>query len=189
VPCLCSCLKKPSRNAYNNDRCDIVFAKNYYQHFKLRLPHPDTIDEVLRSLCSEQLETLMAHLVRKLFEQKLLRKFRFLRKYYMVAVDVTGTHTFDHKHCEHCLTKTSKNDITTWFHYVLEAKLVTSSGFAISLATEFIENISGQDFEKQELKHFKYALNAVVETIHSRNWSQLEKTKKEIHNKKQIVLC
>jgi len=109
------------------------------------LPHPDTIEEVLRSLCPEQLETLKAHLVSKLVEQKLLRRFRFLRKYYTVAVDATATHTFDHKHCEHCLTKTSKNGITTWFHYVLEAKLVTSSGLAISLATEFIENISGPE--------------------------------------------
>jgi hypothetical protein len=33
---------------------------------------------------------------------------------------------------------------------VLEAKLVTSSGLAISLATEFIENLPGRDFEKQD---------------------------------------
>jgi hypothetical protein len=89
-------------------------------------------------------------LVGSLFEQKVLRKFRFLGKYYFVVVDATGTHTFDHKHCGHCLTKTSKNGVTTWFHYVLEAKLVTSSGFAISLASEFIENMPGRDYEKQD---------------------------------------
>lgn len=143
-------LKETSRNSYNNDRRDAVFAKKYFKNFKMNLPHPDTIDEVLRILLPEQIEILKAHLVSKLFEQKLLRKFRFLGKYYFVAVDATGTHTFDHQHCEHCLSKTSKNGKTTWFHYVLEAKLVTSSGLAISLASEFIENIPDRDFEKQD---------------------------------------
>jgi hypothetical protein len=143
-------LKETSRNAYNNDRRDAVLAKNYFRHFKMELPHPDTIDEVLRVLLPEQIEAIKAQLVGKLFEQKLLRQFRFLGKYYFIAVDATGIHTFDHEHCKQCLKKTSKNGHTTWFHYVLEAKLVTSSGLAISLASEFIENISGRDFEKQD---------------------------------------
>jgi hypothetical protein len=150
-------LKETSRNAYNNDRRDAIFTKNYYRHFKMNLPHPDTIDEVMRILSPEQLEELKAKLVGKLFEQKLLRKFRFLGKYYFVAVDATGTHTFDHRHCEHCLTKTSKNEVTTWFHYVLEAKLVTSSGLAISLASEFIENNPGGDFKKQDCEQNAFA--------------------------------
>ena len=32
-------LKESSRNAYNNDRRDAIFAKNYFRHLKLRLPH------------------------------------------------------------------------------------------------------------------------------------------------------
>ncbi len=150
-------LKVTSRNAYTNDRCDAVFAKNYYRHFKLHLPHPDTIDEVMRALSPELLEELKAHLVSRLFEQKVLRDFRFLGNYYFVAVDATGTHSFDHSHCEHCLTKTSKNGVTTWFHYVLEAKLVTSSGLAISLASEFIENLPGRDYEKQDCEQKAFA--------------------------------
>jgi hypothetical protein len=136
-------LRETSRNAYNNDRRDAIFAKNYFKHLKLRLPHPDTIEDVMRMLLPEQVELLKSQLVSSLIEQKLFRQFRFLGKYYYVAIDATGTHTFEHKHCEHCLTKTSKNGVTTWFHYVLEAKLVTSAGHAISLASEFIENIAG----------------------------------------------
>ena len=143
-------LKETSRNAYNNDRRDAVFAKNYSRYFKLRLPHPDTIEDVMRALLPEQVELLKAQLVSSLIEQKLFRKFRFLGTHYFVAVDATGTHTFDHKHCEHCLTKTSKNGVIRYFHYVLEAKLVTSKGHAISLASEFIENIPGRDYEKQD---------------------------------------
>jgi hypothetical protein len=154
-------LKEGSRNAYTNDRRDAIFAKNYYRHFKLRLPHPDTIDEVMRALEPELLEELKAQLVGSLFEQKVLRHFRFLGKYYFVAVDATGMHTFDHKHCDHCLTKTSKHGVTTWFHYVLEAKLVTSSGLAISLASEFIENQPGRDYEKQDCEQKAFARLAV----------------------------
>lgn len=154
-------LKEGSRNAYTNDRRDAIFAKNYYRHFKLRLPHPDTIDEVMRAIKPELMEELKAQLVGSLFEQKVLRHFRYLGKYYFVAVDATGMHTFDHKHCDHCLTKTSKYGVTTWFHYVLEAKLVTSSGLAISLASEFIENQPGRDYEKQDCEQKAFARLAV----------------------------
>ena len=68
----------------------------------------------------------------------------------MVAIDATGIATFDHKHCDHCLTKTSRSGVVRYFHYVLEAKLVTPSGLAISLASEFIENNPGRDYEKQD---------------------------------------
>jgi hypothetical protein len=59
-----------------------------------------------------------------------------LAEYYLVAVDATGVVSFDHRHCEHCLTKTSKNGKVSYFHYVLEAKLVTSDGHCLSLASE-----------------------------------------------------
>ncbi len=142
--------KETSRNAYNNDRCDPVFEKNYYRQFKLRLPHPDTIEDLMRVLSPDLLEELKMGLVSGLISSKILRKHRFMGKYYFVAVDATGTHSFDHQHCEHCLSKTSKNGVTNWFHYVLEAKLVTSTGFSISLASEFIENDPEREFEKQD---------------------------------------
>ncbi|KAF0237635.1 MAG: hypothetical protein FD181_1692 [Prolixibacteraceae bacterium] len=61
-------LKKASRNAYNNDRRDAVFATNYFRHFKMALPRPDTIDEVLRVLLPVQIETIKAQLAGKFFE-------------------------------------------------------------------------------------------------------------------------
>jgi hypothetical protein len=91
-----------------------------------------------------------------LFEQKWLREYRLLGKYYLVAVDATGTVSFDERHCPHCLTKKSKNGKITYFHYVLEAKLITPDGLALSLASEWIENPEGE-FDKQdcERKAFK----------------------------------
>ena len=142
--------KETSRNGYNNDSRDEQFQKNFFKYFGIRLPHADTVDDVLRVLLPEELEVLKMHLVSGLIEQKIFRKFRFLGKFYMVAVDATGTATFEQKHCDQCLTKTSKTGVVNYFHYVLDAKLVTSTGLAISLASEFIENTPGRDFQKQD---------------------------------------
>jgi len=142
--------KEASRNAYNNNRREDYFRKNVLNYFGFNLPHTDTSDDVLRELPPGELEALKAHLASGLIEQRFFRKFRFLNKSYLVAIDATGIATFDHKHCGHCLTKTSKSGVVTYFHYVLEAKLVTSTGMAISLASEFIENDPGRDYEKQD---------------------------------------
>ena len=142
--------ERRKKTTYNSDRGDIIFAKNYYRQFKLRLPHPDTIDQVMRDLPPQLPEELKAQLVGRLIEQKTLRKFRVQGRYYFVAVDATGIQTFTKRHCEHCLTRTSKKGVVTYFHYVLEAKLVSSLGHAISLASEFIENLEHRDFDKQD---------------------------------------
>ena len=50
--------------------------------------------------------------------------------------------------------QTSRNGKTTYFHNVLEAKLITPSGFAISLLTEWIENSNEYDKQDCERKAF-----------------------------------
>jgi hypothetical protein len=64
-------------------------------------------------------------------------------------VDATGIVSFNHRHCEHCLTKKSSKGKITYFHYVLEAKLITCDGHCFSIGTEWIENPGG-DFDKQD---------------------------------------
>jgi hypothetical protein len=78
-----------------------------------------------------------------------------------VAVDGAGVSTFEQRHCGHCLTKTSKTGVVTYFHYVLEAKIVTSSGLCISLASEFIDNTPGRDYEKQDCEQKAFVRLAV----------------------------
>ena len=58
--------------------------------------------------------------------------------------------SFTEPHCEQCLHRTSKSGKTTYFHHVLEAKLITPNGFALSLATEWIANPAGA-YEKQDV--------------------------------------
>jgi hypothetical protein len=141
--------KKGSRNALNNERQHKKFEKNYRRIFKFRLPHMDTVDKVMRQLDESHLEALKAELVRGLVRKKVFSKYRFLGKYYTVAVDGTHIMTVPEGHCASCLHRTSKNGKVTYFHNVLEAKLVCGNGFAISLATEWIENPDGE-YDKQD---------------------------------------
>jgi hypothetical protein len=141
--------KTGSRNQFNNHRSDGYFSAHYHQLFGVKLPHQDAVHDVLCELSTERLEQVKMDLMSRLFEQKWLRDYRLLNKYYLVVIDATGVVSFDERHCEHCLTKKSKKGKTTYFHYVLEAKLVTGDGHALSLASEWIENPSG-DFDKQD---------------------------------------
>ena len=138
-----------SRNAFNNLRQEAKFAKHYRRLFKLRLPHLDTVHRVLCRLTDEPLEQLKQWLVKTLLEKKALHKYRLFGKYFVVAVDATGTMSFADRHCEQCLHQTSKKGKTTYFHNVLEAKLITANGFAISLATEWIANPL-TEYDKQD---------------------------------------
>ncbi len=45
---------------------------------------------------------------------------------------------------------TSKNGKVTYFHIVLEARLVTPQGFSVSVATVWIENPEGGEYDKQD---------------------------------------
>ena len=138
-----------SRNALNNKRDEKKFKQHYERLFKLRLPHLDTVHRVLCRLPDAELEQLKHTLVKTLLEKKMLHKYRRFERWFVVAVDGTGVVSFSEPHCEHCLHRTSKTGKTTYFHPVLEAKLITTSGLAISIATEWIANPDGE-YDKQD---------------------------------------
>lgn len=142
--------KETSRNAFNNDRSE-RFNSNYTKVFKQRLPHMDTVDAYLRLLSPIELENLKAVLISGLIEQKVLHRFRMLGKYFMIAIDGTGVTSYAENDKEQTRShKTSKNGTVTYYHYVVEAKLVTCSGLAISLATEWVANEPHRSFNKQD---------------------------------------
>jgi len=109
----------------------------------------DTVDKVMRQLDESHLESLKTELVKVLVRKKVFSKYRFQGNYYKVAIDGTHMMTVPEGHCDSCLHRTSKTGKVTYFHNVLEAKLVCNNGFAISLATEWIENSDGE-YDKQD---------------------------------------
>ena len=144
-------LKATSRNALNNDRKQECFKSNYAKIFKRRLAHMDTVEDFLRRLPAEDLDKLKAGLVAGLVEQRVLHRFKLLGKYFTVAIDGSGINSYEENDAEQSLlSKTSKNGNTTFYRYAVEAKLVTASGLAISVGTEWVTNEPGRNFDKQD---------------------------------------
>ncbi len=139
-----------SRNQFDNYRKEGVFKKNYHRTFKMQLPSSDAIEDLMRLLEPKELEAMKEAIVKELIRRKVFHKFRFMGKKFLVSVDGSGTSTYATNYCGQCTSKTSKNGNTTYFHHVLEAKLVTHNDMAISVATEWIENEAGGHYEKQD---------------------------------------
>jgi len=119
-----------------------------------RIPDYGTVIDLLIQFDENQLEKIPRKMVRKLIKSRFLEKYRLLGKYYLIAIDATQYLKFHEPHCENCLRKKIKNDkhgnpIYQYYHYVLSAKLVTHSGLAFTIMTEFVENES-MDVEKQD---------------------------------------
>jgi len=123
-----SLFKTESRNGYNNKREDLQFRKNYKKIFGFDMPHGDTVHNVIKLINSEQIETLKQTMIGSLLERKVFRKSRYRNRWYRIAIDGSGV--AHHKHCEQCHHKTSKTGKTTYFHTVLDARLITPNGFS-----------------------------------------------------------
>jgi hypothetical protein len=117
-------------------------------------PHGDTLDAAFSRLNPAELQEAVTRLTQTLIRRKVLYPYRLLGVYFLVVMDGTGVLVFSERHCPHCLTCTRYGQ-TLYYHPVLEAKLVTRTGWALSLMTEFIEN-PGEHPTKQdcELKAF-----------------------------------
>lgn len=117
-------------------------------------PHGDTLNYVYTRIAVDDVQEVVTGMTETLIRQKILYRYRLLDQYFLVVVDGTGVLTYAERHCPNCLTRT-RHGQTTYYHPVLEAKLVTKSGWAFSLLTEFIEN-PGEHPTKQdcELKAF-----------------------------------
>lgn len=164
------------------------------------MPHSDTLNYYLEHLSPSCLSELRKKMVKSLIRMKSFQKGKLLGKYWRVILDGTGLFYFKEKHCDNCLTRTvSREDgtkVKTYYHKVLEAKLVLSDKVVISLGTEFIENesenVSKQDCEiasaKRLLKHLAeeyprlplciqgdalYAAEPIMKICRRKHWSYI----------------
>ena len=118
-----------------------------------RVPHGDTLNYFLGRLAPGEPAGLRRLMVNRLIRMKVLDGGRLLG-HFLVAFDGTGQLFFRRRHCPHCLERTVGGQ-TQYYHHVLEAKLVTPEGLAISIGTEFIENADPNASKQDcELKAF-----------------------------------
>jgi hypothetical protein len=135
------CLKLASRRQIRFELDTATALENVHRLCGQQHPsvaHPDTLQHYLTLLPAGELEGLRDMMIRRLVRMKALDDQR-VEGALLVAVDGTGQLTFHQRHCPHCLTKKS-GDKVIYYHPVLEAKLVTPTGLAFSLGTEFIQN-------------------------------------------------
>ena len=117
------------------------------------IPHPDTLAYLLHRLPPDALDLVRSEMMETLLRSRALEPFRLRGRLYTIAADGTGVLVFRERHCEHCLTQTHEGH-TIYYHNVLEMKLVTPNGLALSIATEFIENTDGKTKQDCELTAF-----------------------------------
>jgi len=141
--------KRGSRNNADNTN-KINYGKNIQQVFQFRLPDMDTANGLMVNLDIQHLENIKKKIVSILLSRKVLNKFKLFDLYHNVTVDGTGVHSYKYEPYLECPYKTSKNGVKTWTAYVLEAKIVCSNGFSISISTEWVKNPVNEDFDKQD---------------------------------------
>ena len=124
------------------------------QSYDKKTAHHDTVEYFCQRLAPEEICVVRQKMIYRLIRMKALNKFRLLDVYFMIAIDGTGHLAFKERHCPHCLTKKKDGKILYYYHNVLEAKIVTESGLAISVETEFIINIDGASKQDCELAAF-----------------------------------
>jgi len=147
-----------SRRQLRGDRQASVYLPNLLELTGTNeetVADPDTMNYLLERMEPAGLEQLVVKTGRTLIRSKSLDQFRFDGSV-VIGVDATELFRSKHQHCESCLRAKHSDTSTSYFHSVLEAKLLTENGMAISLASEFIENAENGYYEKQdcELKAF-----------------------------------
>lgn len=161
--------KAGSRNQFNQYREEETFKKNYKKFFGFDMPHGDSVQKVMALLDVEQIEHLKHQMVKRLLLRKTFHGDRYRGHWFRIAVDASGIGSYDHQRDEQCLHATSKNGKVTWFHCVLEARLVTATGFSISIATEWIENPEGGEYDKQDCERKAFIrLAAKIKAVYPR---------------------
>jgi hypothetical protein len=112
-----------------------------------KIAHHDTLNHFLGHVHPAEFAGLRRKMVFRLLRMKVLDAGR-LMGHFLIVLDGTGQLQFREPHCPHCLEETV-NGTTYYYHNVLEAKLVTPEGLALSVGSEFIEN-ADQHASKQD---------------------------------------
>lgn len=126
------------------------------------LPHLDTLEKVVRRLNPEHLAQTHVQLIRRLIRMKALDGWRVGGRF-LLAVDGTGLYSFHQRHCAHCIETRHASGVVSYSHKVLVAFIVSSDGYALPIACEFIEN-PGPVYDKQDCEKKAYhRLMAVIQ--------------------------
>ena len=104
----------------------------------IELPYWETIQDVFINVNIDELRLIQKYIVKSLIRSKMFDKYKFDGAFQLIF-DGTGLSHHDYNLNGNCLSKTTKDGVTTYYKYVLECKLCVGP-IVISLDSEFIEN-------------------------------------------------
>ena len=115
------------------------------------LPSIDGFCYFFQHLPTTELHKIISKMFRSLERKKFMKRLMTNDGYFLLAID--GVQTISTKReIEHSINRNHKDGDKTYHQYFLEAKIVSTNGFVISLDTEFIENPT-EKFNKQDCEH------------------------------------
>jgi len=161
-----------SRRSADNDLRDLECAILHNLNLlagthQQSLPVTKTLDHFIGHVGSAPFAHLRYLHTQRLLRMKALDDFR-VQGDFIAAVDGTGYLSFSHPHCAQCLTQKHSSGEISYLHPVLETKLLTATGLAISLASEFIENPPGRtptDYQEQKQDCELHAFDRLADTL------------------------
>ena len=131
-------------------------VKNLYQVSEV--PSSTRLKEIIDPIPSEELRPAFSNIFRELQRGKALENFKFLNKYYILALDGTQTFQSNKIHCPKCLVKKQSNGTISYSHQMLAGCIVHPlMKQVIPIAPEPIQNNDGDtknDCERNAAKRF-----------------------------------
>lgn len=139
-------LKYDSFNSFFKDLDESKDKRVSVNHlYKVKdVPSSTRLKEIVDPIQTEELRPVFNDVLRELQRGKELEKFKFLGKYYILALDGTQYYESKKVHCDKCLVKTFKNGEKSYSHQMLAGCFVHPSlKQVIPIAPEPIQNSDG----------------------------------------------
>ncbi len=153
-------LKDDSLLSFDDRRENETELNNLKSVYKIEhVPSDTTIREILDPIDPEELRPLFKNLFNQLQRDKILDKFKYMGKYYILSADGTSYFSSKKIHCDSCLKRTcSKSGKITYSHQLYGASIVHPSlKEVIPLMPEQIIKQDGQsknDCERNASKRY-----------------------------------
>ena len=120
-----------------------------------KIPSDNHIRDILDKVTSEHLQPMYDKQLRYLKEAKILDSYKYMGKYYPVALDGTQYHSSKKIHCEKCLIRGEDED-RRYSHQVVTPTIVFPfRSEVLPLMPEFIRNEDGKEKQDCEINASK----------------------------------
>jgi hypothetical protein len=138
-------LQKSSRRQANEELTNPIFLDNMRIFFPdlESLPHHDTVNRFLSMIAINELEIILAGLIRDFIRSKKFQNY-LIQKHVPIAIDGTQKHCYKFLWAEECLERKIQEK-SQYYCYTLEASLVFHNGMVLPLATEFLDFMQGDE--------------------------------------------